>query len=535
MILIILTGVTTKCFSQENTYGSVSVKNNISIFLSTEDKQLNYVKDNPIENENRKRLKNGEDFSARTNQINILFKDKNPLKYDVEILENKVPDPNAIAVDKFIGDIAGLLKTINFPSSDGQPFDFEKATKDLAAIKPKLEKLAKSKDSLAVLGKTNSANLETLISQKETEIDKLEKEKQNIMSKAFKSINSIELIHMLLHVSDSKCFEKRDVELLNFISTLNIIDNSLYNWNTSFKNNFTTLVNIENFDEFKKILPKMKDSIVVLTQRNKNNETLFQEFKEKFDTEYFPSDIENCFYLRLYTNSVLDFVEKKAKEIIEKRIKLMKSFENLNNELSKKYDNASSTNNSYVVKEVEMENGFLKELTIKINIRNFSIKDNELQIESTEILSQKITIRKYSLFAFDYAPGVIYANQLKFPIYSTITDNNNNTYVADGGSDKPIILPANFLNVILRNPTLYAYPMVQFGIAIAQTTPAICFGGGFKFYKHLSISGGWLGSFYKGLDKLSIGDKINSNAELEKDLKVKSTKLSPYFGIQYSF
>lgn len=192
------------------------------------------------------------------------------------------------------------------------------------------------------------------------------------------------------------------------------------------------------------------------------------------------------------------------------------------------------------VAEIPIDDGDIKEVELKIVISDISISDDlVIQVEPKYDLKGQIYLKAYTRVSVDLGTGLLYAFDYSYDKYSTIFDAPNNNFVVTRVQPKKSnILAGTMLNIIFKTKTFPVFPMLQlgFGTNVEIDSPVIFAGGGLKFIKNLSLSGGILTGWYKELDKLKVGDVVNGDAELKDDYKYTNVKRpSFYIGIQYSF
>ena len=204
---------------------------------------------------------------------------------------------------------------------------------------------------------------------------------------------------------------------------------------------------------------------------------------------------------------------------------------------AKKIDGAP--NKKYIY-EVVLPDSKVSKVSIKFFEREIETTPESILInDKNEPLSGYIFVSKYSFFVPKFSIGVAYSDY-SYPVYGTTTDAAGETIVGQPSNDKPPMIIASYLNLMMDINTNNIFPMIQFGIGTGKNTPSILLGAGIAFYTNnsfsLGISGGFTNTFIRELTSLKAGvSKVKGTEDIEKDLRYVPGGFKGYVGIQSNF
>ena len=98
------------------------------------------------------------------------------------------------------------------------------------------------------------------------------------------------------------------------------------------------------------------------------------------------------------------------------------------------------------------------------------------------------------------------------------------------------------LNLIPNIGKGSVFPMIQIATGANAAKPVFATGGGFRLYSvnssfltNFSVTVGAIWNVQKGLDKLSLGDPVSNQTQIDNDLRyvIKPPKI--YLGFQFNF
>jgi len=174
-------------------------------------------------------------------------------------------------------------------------------------------------------------------------------------------------------------------------------------------------------------------------------------------------------------------------------------------------------------------------LDANIKISEYSLSEGELKKKSNGLsVDDKFSFRKFDPVDIFASTGLFYSN---VPIISFGVSQDSFLIQKETSRQvEPSI--AAFLNFAFGSNSEFLRPMLQIGIDPTKDNPYILLGGGLVIpSSRFSISGGGILPFNQKLNKLGIGQKIESTALLNDDLskRIDFNNIGWYFGIQYKF
>ncbi len=165
---------------------------------------------------------------------------------------------------------------------------------------------------------------------------------------------------------------------------------------------------------------------------------------------------------------------------------------------------------------------------------------NGLVFEKGQLRQGALSFRDSSIFVPEVAVGAVYSN-LKRQKYGVIQDPASKTIrVAATGEESVGLQGAVLANFVCRCwGRSVLYPMIQLGVSVDPSSPALLVGGGLRLTNPIPIGltfGAVPLAWVKGLDKLKVGQSIDNETFLEQDLKLKRvTGAATYIALQTSF
>jgi hypothetical protein len=195
---------------------------------------------------------------------------------------------------------------------------------------------------------------------------------------------------------------------------------------------------------------------------------------------------------------------------------------------------------------------FNKELVVeddKLNIVTLEVKHQEIDPNSpTTLKSKKEFKRSFEVTKFrrawpEISSGIFYSG-IEYNTFSVGTSTapsggGATTSVVEQTTTKQRFMAALFYNQIFDTGIHPMYPFLQIGVGTGKEYPCLLAGGGFRIInkdlKRISISGGWVFSFAKELDKLKVGDTITKGqSEIDADVRYRlGEKVGFYVGVAW--
>jgi hypothetical protein len=244
-----------------------------------------------------------------------------------------------------------------------------------------------------------------------------------------------------------------------------------------------------------------------------------------------------CNEFRASTFALAVDVSHQITEVLDLRRELSSNLQDLRKYLVKfEDDSAWGRDGDYIFLRPTSDFDNVKLLTVSVRKRTVNGGDNQFEIKEEDPISTTIRLRQHSVMVPEVAAAMV-ATDLEFPKFGT-AQKEGKTVVADAGKEKNAIKTALMLNTTFRLPyNSFIFPGIQIGLTQVDKYPGILVGPHIRFTRPrpLSISGGLLFTWYKGLDKLKIDDPISGTADLEKDLAYRRAPTATYFSIQYTF
>jgi len=303
------------------------------------------------------------------------------------------------------------------------------------------------------------------------------------------------------------------------LSEISVTENTLEKWQTG----ATSAKGIE--DEIKEI-----DGITKKLDEN------VKAIKAAIKVVQGVDDKEKCTSIPLNVLAQSSYIMTQAYEAITRREAASTNLKELSKYLAKYRDKTSWNGNYYQFGSVPSPaNQNLRKVTITVKQMDISVTDDKVTIKESEknTVSSTFAVYKNESISVEPSIGFVYS-PLKSNKFSTKTVNGNQVVEKTENSDDHHA--AAFLNVYYTEWIKEkVYPFWQFGLSTAKDYPAILTGFGMKIRDtSFAFSVGAAFGFTKGLDKLSEGQTVSGQADIDKDEKT-VIKPSWYLSLQYNF
>lgn len=426
--------------------------------------------------------------NAKDNSVNIFLEWINPLKYKLTWRDTTLTDER----DKAISDFVSLLV--------GQ---FGKQVSDLNVPKSSFLTEPTKNDS--------------------TEIKGIDFKDKDLL---------LLLIHLRANQNHLNIKDKGEIyKLNNFFEILKNLDDLVFeDVSASLTKIYSALFDYKDIkdynDKYSKQTKEFSDIEANLEKIETGRKTLAENIKSL--------TIEDKM-LQSYTNAVLNsYLEKSLaklnndKKITSKLKPILEIVKASTENESEKYKG------NFKIRNVEFEDGKRFETVLTITEYEFKKETAEFTKKS-EILNKTFSFQKYDIFDIAVSTGLFFGNTT---LKGFGVSNDANTFkVTEDDINKNSAITAVFLNFNFKT-SRYFSPLLQLGIDPTKKRPFLLLGGGFSIpVARIAFSAGPIWTWNQSLDKLKVGQTINSTTDLDKDIKYKF-EVEPkgwYFGIQYNF
>jgi hypothetical protein len=507
---------------------------------------------------------------SNTGELGVLVDYLNPFKYMVRFSDSTYSDPSFANMAKFTNSLVGLTNMVTKQPTSSTP------SKDIEAIS------TKSVDSYNG-GNLKEKNVQTgfiyndlILSKVDAlikELDDLKKVPKKILSDTEKlKKEKLELSIKILNFrspdfTEWKYLYQKDIEdsdlgkskypCLNddiknnksLFDKISEVDTIVFDGNQDAEGSFLNILklsiekmrNADNLRDFDKNYREVfKPNINKLRNYNDNVSVslvlLANELKKTFYDENKPL----CVAWGGYTKTVVSNFYTTSNNLIIERKKVIQELDSL----SKFIENVLQVNGGSRNKIVEetilarskISQKDMKNLTVFIKERNITF-NNGIEIKEGKVISKTdITLSSYKTFITEFSPSLFFTNT-DYQIFGTKIENGLTKVVVEEGNKTNYSFAANFNFVYnpAKGKGVGVNPMFQIGVGVTKDRPSLLLGGGVRFSKDVFISLGAMFSWKKELDKLKVGDSIESSAVLEKDF-IYNFNQKPYFylGIGYN-
>lgn len=192
---------------------------------------------------------------------------------------------------------------------------------------------------------------------------------------------------------------------------------------------------------------------------------------------------------------------------------------------------------SFVIGSPSPSTSMQKKIKVAVRDVTLSLEGDEVQrkVSPKDAASHTFVLRRRKSWSPEVAGGVTMSS-VRQPKYGTETVDGK-TVVAKIGDDALSYQAAVLLNAVCRCwEDSFFYPMLQFGVSTEKQSPALLFGGGFRFTepRRLAVSAGATLAWVKDLDTLKVGGPVGGTADIDKDLK-QTPVVKLYFALQTTF
>jgi hypothetical protein len=144
-------------------------------------------------------------------------------------------------------------------------------------------------------------------------------------------------------------------------------------------------------------------------------------------------------------------------------------------------------------------------------------------------------VRRHRRLVTEYGIAGVY-NDLRYPKYSVKEEASVRTVAREfDTSNVNLAATLNFLCSACIGSGVY--PGFQLGVSQAKDYPGLLGGGVLRFggATRLSIASGVMITWYKDLNKLTVGGPVESEDKLKNDLKLRRSPAAWYLAVQYTF
>lgn len=296
-------------------------------------------------------------------------------------------------------------------------------------------------------------------------------------------------------------------------------------------------------DNTKKALKDIKKDI-------KRIEKHFEEIKEEIEILQESDDIKaySCsspepFTAKYIFNDLLDKLVN-IKNTQKKRLTNLKNIYKLVKNKQKQASSGGGKNLKWCTKVdlVPSHEGKISIYTLKILQSGYILsKDDEIvSLESKELITKTIQIRRFQRFIPDVSVGTAYTF-FEYKTYGTTLNSLGKQVIADPSINyvKNINI-SSMINFNLYCPNSPIQPLYQIGLGINSEVPTLLTGIGIRInadgVRKIALSGGIALSWIKELNTLNVGDEVNGTSTIDEDLEYNfSWPPNGYIGIQFNF
>ncbi|PHN95004.1 hypothetical protein CSC80_06630 [Maribacter sp. 6B07] len=431
-------------------------------------------------------------FLLKPEQINLFIKPLNPLKYQIKSekfeLKDKEYEEMQVALNQILTYLSPLVGLK--PESE---LTTQNSSEELKIIADNnKDENAKRKAKIEIIKKFKSDHLRLLKDIVENE----ERIKKNI--KLVDLLNE-ELLIKLLKLDDANTIDFNTI-FYNFLKELMELKYSTDTYEIKFKE---LKKNYE--DESAKL-----NAYINLTK----NFTIPEEL------------IENGYgYINLGIYSLLDHTTERNTQFK----KISDSFKSVYEIFSKWENKIKKFEGYYPIEELALTKGKISGLELQVEKRSAEIKNSAFQFKPVSEVKEKISFKKFDHFVFELRPGIAFVN-LSFPNYVLGSDDEGNNVVAEGEEENfnkinlQVMLNANY-NI----PNSAILPFLQLGIGPSSKYPILFTGAGFRIMNNLSISFGGAWTWVNSLNKLTIGESVTDQVQIENDQEFKFTNNAKFY------
>lgn len=495
------------CMAQDPTdelLGSKVVRNYIHFTLS--DKKLLYQLDGNKDKKTHKQMKETLSVTVplNENQVALSFDFLNPFVQKIIVSESTEPDGTYASLNKFFESIAGLGSQLSAAGAAAVKKDASGAADFQEGDTP-----TSTSKSKAIVAKLNAPSLVSW--------------KYNFIEKQEECVLKEKLFEILFATDTSFYRAAEDDDIKDFFP----------NQILAMLSGLSKITSVKEFATFSALMNSQ-----YITPFEKNTSRSDENIKSLARWDYDDTFSKDCDNLKRHTKSVIDNFVTDVNILQTKRKEVIAKLKELKAAIDKFLKECDPDDNTMIVTRVNVDVEQVKIQTIKLRSIALKFEDNAISHTEDAIKDEllgKVRVRSYHLIIPEFAIGGFYTD-LSYPKYGTKTVDGK-TAVSAPVYDKYAIVAAAHLNLIVNLHGLIN-PMLQLGVGTAKELPSFLAGGGIRFSKpkHMAMTGGFLWTWRKELDKLKVDDIIENTAALDNDLKYRlTTKPAFYIGINYGF
>lgn len=340
-------------------------------------------------------------------------------------------------------------------------------------------------------------------------------------------------LYTAIRASQPYIVEEDRIKINNFAGVLKELDaeNSKIDMTLRLDKIFATLYAIQQAGDVEKETKLIKNELEKNEASYKDNEHL--QFLVKRDLGKL--ELKNKVEQERIETTVDEFLLEAAKKLATNKslqTKVPPVLEIMNNSIK----NPSKEQPEYFpVKSVSFEEGKVLKTTLTITGKEYESNTRSFK-SSKELAKTNLKFERYDPFGISLSTGIFYGSTTLKGF--GVSNENNEFTVTEDNIEEGNFVTAAFLNFTFNAGSRYLLPFFQLGIDPTKKRPFLMAGGGFRIpSSKFALSGGPLWTWNHKLNKLSVGQKISSTSELEKDIKYEFDP-SPkgwYLGFQYNF
>jgi hypothetical protein len=177
--------------------------------------------------------------------------------------------------------------------------------------------------------------------------------------------------------------------------------------------------------------------------------------------------------------------------------------------------------------------------TVKVTLKTLKFSydqaKNTISRATGTDATRTFDIRRHRNLITEYGIAGVY-NDLRYPKYSVKEEEGVRTVAREfDTSNVNLAATLNFLCSTCIGSGVY--PGFQFGVSQAKDYPGLLAGGVLRFggTTRFAIASGVMITWYKDLNKLTVGGPVESEDKLKTDLKLRRSPAAWYLAVQYTF
>lgn len=314
-----------------------------------------------------------------------------------------------------------------------------------------------------------------------------------------------------------------------FKSLYNLEQRGIENENDSIQTYRKKLIEISDPKEVKRITDEIEKSLKKITDSYKEDLFTLISFEKDFNNRAIINTDPLLYskFEKLY-NSEFNLLETNKNLVI----KLSEYIAILRESIKEESDEISGY---FYLHTAEIPSG--KESSSKLTRITKKFDGPTEKFKEDGKIVNEFTIRRYDIINPKIGTGIFYSNA-KLSTFGVSTNDEDQLTVSEDEIEENTAVVALFLNLNFDLNSRYLSPLFQIGIDPTKKRPYLLLGGGISIpSSKFSITGGPLWTWNASLEKLSIGDVIESSTEVEEDITYKfDVKPKGYYlGLTYSF